>query len=154
MSAPTNWLLKIYDATGKLVDVPQSDVQDFTIQRQVSGGPGQATFTFKRPFNQIGALGFNYSFLFWMWSYGTTMPTNPTWAGYQCDPQQVQKYQSGQVVVTCFGDMTRLDDAVVTAEVNPGVTSAGYTNPNLDAAERNSSLRGSVRRRFRRRWAT
>src|SRR5579862_2036805 len=125
-----NWQLQVYDQNNNLVDVPQGDVEEIRIQKVLNGGSGEGTITFRRRFNDIGAVGYTYSFRLWIWPGGQTMPTDPYWTGIQEDPDQVQLSASGQCVVHAYGDFTLLNDGLVSLECNPGV--AG--NPSLDCA--------------------
>lgn len=127
----SNWLLLIFDQNGLCVDVPQDDVESWQVQCLVNGGSGEGTFTFRRPFNDIGAVGYNYSLRLWIWPPNTTMPTDPYWAGHQEDPDQVQLSASGQCVVHAYGDHTYLNDGIVSFAANPGVGG----NPSLDCAD-------------------
>src|ERR1700685_2880182 len=85
-----NWLLQVFDADGTLLDIPQADVESIQVQKVLNGGSGEGTITFRRPFNDIGAVAYNYSFRLWIWPGGTLMPTDPYWAGHCEDPEQIQ----------------------------------------------------------------
>jgi hypothetical protein len=129
----TNWLFLIYDTNGNLVDIPQADILSFQLTDAINGGSGAGggdQIVFARPYNKIGAVGFLYSVLFWFWPTGTTRPTNPYWAGYVVDFDQTEEDASGQVTAYLYGDFKRLDAAIVSEQINPGVSG----NPTLDAA--------------------
>ncbi|MDB5093550.1 MAG: hypothetical protein JWO85_1651, partial [Candidatus Eremiobacteraeota bacterium] len=133
MAAKTNWLVQIFDATGKLVDIPQSDILTLQLSDGINGGSGAGgsdQIVFARPYNKIGAIGFLYQVLFWMWPAGTTRPTDPYWGGYIVDFDQLEEDASGKVTAYLFGDFKRLDAAIVTEQINPGVGG----NPTLDAS--------------------
>ena len=125
-----NWQLQVFDQNGNLVDIPQSDVEEIRVQKVLNGGSGEGTITFRRRFNDIGAVGYVFSFRLWIWPAGTTMPTDPYWTGIQEDPDQVQLGASGQCVVHCYGDFTLLNDGLVSLECNPGING----NPSLDSS--------------------
>jgi hypothetical protein len=125
-----NWLLQVFDYNNNLVDVPQSDIESIQVQKVLNGGSGEATITFRRPFNNVGAIGYVFSFRLWIWPGGTTMPVDPYWTGIQEDPDQVELSASGQSVVHAYGDFTMLNDAIVSLQFNPGVDG----NPSLDCA--------------------
>ncbi|MDB5042162.1 MAG: hypothetical protein JWN27_2888 [Candidatus Eremiobacteraeota bacterium] len=132
-SAKTNWLVQIFDATGKLVDIPQSDILTLQLSDGINGGSGAGgsdQIVFARPYNKIGQIGFLYQVLFWMWPAGTVRPLDPYWGGYIVDFDQLEEDASGKVTAYLFGDFKRLDAAIVSEQINPGVG----INPTLDAS--------------------
>jgi hypothetical protein len=136
--AAENWLwaLLIYDNTGKLVDVPQSDVVSIDVEDVINGGSGQGSVVFRRPFNAIGALGFRYLFQLFIWQRGTARPADPCWSGHFVDFEQKELLTTGEITATLDGDFKLLDDALVNISINPNVGG----NPGLDAGPFTSSM--------------
>src|SRR5581483_12129442 len=88
------------------------------------------TLTFRRGFNNIGAVAFGYTVQLWVWGANESRPTDPWWSGWIQNFDQVQLTTTGQVVLHLLGDMRLLDAGIVTENVNPGTNG----NPQLDAA--------------------
>jgi len=129
------WQIRIYDAANKLVDLPQADVESIDFEKGINGGSGAGTITFRRPFNSIGAIGFGYQVLIWIWNSDIAQPANPYYAGYIVDFDQNEQTTEGQIVAKTEGWFKLLDRAIVTGTLSPGLPSStgGPLNPSLDA---------------------
>jgi hypothetical protein len=120
----------IYDTTGKLVDIPQDDIESYEVEDVINGGSSQGTFNFRRLFNDIGALGFRYLFQVFLWPQGSQRPADPYWSGHFVDFDQNELNTTGQIVAKCEGDFALLNDALVNVQIAPNEGG----NPSLDAA--------------------
>ena len=133
------WQMRVYDNESpnkQLVDIPESEIESIEFEDNINGGPGAATITFRRSFNNIGALAYNYTIQIWIWGEvipdalgPPQQPVDPYWAGYFLDFDQEEMATTGKVIAKCEGLFKQLDRFIVTEEVNPGVSG----NPSLAA---------------------
>ncbi|MHB1798053.1 MAG: beta strand repeat-containing protein [Vulcanimicrobiaceae bacterium] len=126
-----SWQIRIYDTTGKLIDIPQADIESISLEDTLNGGSATATIVFVRNFNNIGAIANRYTVLIWFWAPGQTQPLDPYYGGHIVDYDQKQRSASGRVTAKIEGDAKMLDAAIVTEQLNPGVNG----NPNMDAGQ-------------------
>ena len=116
------WRIVILDASGNLVDIPQSDIESWQLTSQLNGGSGPATIQFVRDFNKAGALGYGYQVLIWFWPESASMPIDPYYSGTIIDElDQEQLEARGRITIALKGDMTLLDAAVVDSTVSGGI---------------------------------
>jgi hypothetical protein len=126
----TNVLVAIYNAAGKIADIPQADIVSLQLTDVLNGGSSSGSIVFDRPYNQIGALGYGFPVQVWFWPAGTTRPTDPWYSGYIVKFKQEQNDASGRVTIYTQGDMKLLDAGIVTQTIAPSVGG----NPALDCA--------------------
>jgi hypothetical protein len=132
------WQLAIYDKDGNLLDIPQDDVKSITAEDSLNGGSSTAKIVLHRPINLQGVQGpsntpvvqFQNRVFLWVWNGRISRPLNPWWSGYIQDIDEEKLKTDGEITLSCQGDASILDHAVIDMNINPGIGG----NPNLDCA--------------------
>lgn len=126
------WQILIFDQNNHLVDIPQSDIEQWSCKSLLNGGYGAGQLVFVRDFNKIGQLGYGYSVLIWFWTEGQPKPLDPWYSGTLNDElDQEQLDARGRITVNVRGDMELLNAGIVTSTVTGGI---GGVTPMPDAA--------------------